>query len=267
MFGEDFLRATNYWLFPTDKQQGFWRALGFFVLLFILLQFLQVALGYLIYSYGFGQPLSTLVNISVENSSKFTKAAVISMFPAAMPILVLALYFVKFGLPERRGMLPLGWPKLGILGWPILILVFIVMMALVMNGAYWVTGFDTKQSSGIVEKTMAELTANPVLFSFSLPSIILAAPLTEEFLFRGLLFSGLTHTPVGRVGAVLITAALWAIAHAFGAPMINVGVLFIMGIVLGLALLRFGSLWVTIVLHTAWNAMTSLAIFAIGIQS
>jgi uncharacterized protein len=267
LFGQTLRHAKNAWLYPIEKQQGFWRALGFTVLLFLILQILQVALGYAIFVFGFGQPLSNLVPPSPEAISSFTKAAVIAMFPAAIPVLFLALYVMKFGLPQRQGSLPLNWPSLGFIGWLILILLFIIAMALAMNGAYWVTGFDPKQGSGVIEKAMAELTANPMVFSLSLPSIILAAPLAEEFLFRGILFAGLTNTPVGRTGAVLITAGLWALAHAFGAPWINVGVLFIMGVVLGLLLLRFGSLWVPIVLHTAWNTMTSLAIFAVGTQT
>ena len=95
----------------------------------------------------------------------------------------------------------------------------------------------------------------------------MAAPLTEELLFRGALFSAIASSRLGRIGAVMITAALWALAHATSAPLLFVGILFVMGICLGLLLLRFGSLWVTIACHASWNAMSSLALFGAGTSS
>jgi uncharacterized protein len=66
---------------------------------------------------------------------------------------------------------------------------------------------------------------------------------------------------VWKDGAVVITAALWAVVHGASAPWLFVFVIFIMGLLLGWLLLRFGSLWVTIVVHAAWNGFSSLAIF------
>ncbi|MDE2446821.1 MAG: CPBP family intramembrane metalloprotease [Alphaproteobacteria bacterium] len=128
-----------------------------------------------------------------------------------------------------------------------------------------VSGDSSK--AGAVEKTIAAMAKDPLLFALSLPSVVLGAPLTEEVLFRGALFSGLVASPLGRTGAVLITAALWAFAHAAAAPWLTIGMLFLMGIFLGLLLLRFGSLWVTIACHAAWNAMSAIALFSAGTHS
>jgi len=46
-----------------------------------------------------------------------------------------------------------------------------------------------------------------------------------------------------------------------------VGVLFVMGLALGLLLLRFGSLWVTICCHILWNVISSGAMFYTGTHS
>lgn len=40
------------------------------------------------------------------------------------------------------------------------------------------------------------------------------APLSEELLFRGLLFGALRRSPLGFVGATLITSVSWALLHA-----------------------------------------------------
>jgi uncharacterized protein len=255
MFGKDFKAGVKGWLYPTEKQQSFWRAIGFFVLLLAAFQVLQLAVGFGIYKSGL---------IGSNSGSAFPKAVMIGMFPASLPIIFLCIYLAKFGLADRKGSLPLTIPQLGFIGWPLLLVGFVVLMGIAMNLIYWITGFDPKQDSGLVEQFMAEMVRDPIIYSFTLPSVILAAPLVEEFLFRGVLFAGLSHTNVGRFGAVVITSAIWAVAHAFGAPWINVGVIFIMGLMLGGLLLRFGSLWVTIACHAVWNALTSVAIFAVS---
>jgi uncharacterized protein len=267
LFGEDFHAAFKTWLYPQEKQQNFWRAFGIFALLFVLYQIFQILIAYLIYVFGFKVPIATLLDPAQFQIAIFMRAALIAAFPAALPILLLTIYFTKFGLPNKQGSLPLNWPRLGFLGWCSLLIVFVVLMILSFNVVYWSTGMKDADSSGMVEKAMAELTKDPMLFALSLPSIILAAPLAEELLFRGFLFAGLVNTPVGKPGAVVLSSALWALAHAGAAPWVNVGLLFAMGIVLGVMLLRFGSLWVTIACHTAWNTLSSIIILAMGTHS
>lgn len=264
LLGTDFQRAKSEWLYPREVQQSFWRALGFFVLLFLIFQTLQIIVSLLVYKFGFGASLMALAEAPDLQSSTILKAFLVSMFPAAIPTLGLGLYFSKFGLPNRQGSLPLRWPKLGIGGWATVLLSFVVMMWILMTIIYAASGFDATHNSGLVENMMAKMAQDPIIYILAMPSIILAAPFAEEFLFRGVLFAGLTTSFVGRTGAVIITSALWALAHAGPAPWINVGLIFIMGLVLGVLLLRFGSLWVTIVCHLVWNGLTSLALFVVG---
>lgn len=264
MFGVDFYKAKAGWLYPRQKQQGFWRALGIFVLLFLIFQVLQVVVSALVYKFGFGASLLALKEAPNLQSPTILKAFLVSMFPAAIPMLAFGLYFLKFGLPNREGSVPLKWPKLGFGGWVSIVFGFVVLMWVLMTLVYALSGFDSAQDSGLVENMMANMAKDPLVFILALPSIVLAAPFAEEFLFRGVLFAGLANTAVGRTGAVIITSALWSLAHAGPAPWINVGLIFIMGLVLGVLLLRFGSLWVTIICHLIWNGLTSLALFAVG---
>ena len=60
-------------------------------------------------------------------------------------------------------------------------------------------------------------------------------------------------------GATLITSALWSLLH-ITEPWLAVGIIFMMGLALGALLIRFGSLWVTMVCHGIWNGMYSLFI-------
>ncbi len=285
VFGTDFKRARREWLYPTEVMQSPWRASLFFILLFVVSAILQTVAGFMIYYAWHGAFAANVLGNANSGSSLwlpsdqglFVKASVVGLFPSAILILLVALFFARFGLPKGMGKLPLRMPHLGWLGWIVVVLGFGALMLGIFSGTFAALGIDPetytpsggglgsdKSSAGIVEKTMAALAKDPILFALALPSVVLAAPLTEEFMFRGALFSGIASSRLGRTGAVLITAALWALAHASGAPWLFVGLLFMMGIALGLLLLRFGSLWVTIACHASWNAMSSLGLFGAG---
>ena len=285
LFGVDFKRARREWLYPTELMQRPWRASLIFILLFVISTILQTVSGLIIYHAWHGSfAVSGSDNVSSgplislpSDQELFVKASIIGLLPSAILILFIALFFARFGLPKRMGRLPLRLPQLGWLGWIVVVVVFGLVMLGIFSGTFTALGIDPetyaptggglgndKSSAGIIEKTMAALAKDPVLFAMALPSVVLAAPLTEEIIFRGALFAGIASSRLGRAGAVLITAALWALAHASGAPWLFVGVLFIMGIALGLILLRFGSLWVTIACHASWNALSSLGLFGAG---
>ena len=287
ILGDDFKRARREWLYPAAVMQSPWRAVPLSIFLFVLSAVLQLLAGFLAYSVMRGEFSDNSISNNLgrfsfgfpSDQDLFTKASIIGLFPAAILILAIAVYFSRFGLPKMAGRLTLQIPKLGWLGWIIIVVGFGVSMSFVFAGTMAALGIDPEtyspsgggvtgdnSSAGIVEKTMAALAKDPVLFAFALPSVVLAAPLTEELLFRGALFSAIASSRLGRVGAVLITAALWALAHATSAPWLFVGMLFVMGICLGVLLLRFGSLWVTIACHASWNAMSSLALFGAGTQ-
>jgi uncharacterized protein len=276
LFGPDFKRAKTEWLYPREKEQLFWRAFGLFIALVLLDGVLQIAGGFGAYTLIYGHGLKQfLLEMSVA-APTIMKSSIIGLLPSAILLIICALYFSQFGMPKRQGRLKLEFPKLGVLGWLSLIIGFAIVIGIIFNGAFAALGIDPEtyssagglsdptNSSGLVEKTMAELSNEPMLFALALPGVVLAAPLTEELIFRGAIFSALASSPVGRIGAVIITSAAWALIHLTAAPWLFVGIIFIMGLVLGTLLLRFGSLWVTIACHTAWNTISSLAIFGLG---
>ena len=94
----------------------------------------------------------------------------------------------------------------------------------------------------------------PLLLGFA---TVVAAPLFEEIFFRGFLFAGLTRSKLGIVGTILVTSALWAVIHfQYGAY--EIGQIFALGIVLGLARHRSGTLVVPIVIHAAINLVANI---------
>jgi membrane protease YdiL (CAAX protease family) len=79
---------------------------------------------------------------------------------------------------------------------------------------------------------------------------VILAPVLEELLFRGLLLSGLSPF-VGPWTAILLTGALFGLAHTSVWP--DPIPLTVLGIALGLAMCRTGSLWTPIFFHGFFN--------------
>jgi membrane protease YdiL (CAAX protease family) len=88
-------------------------------------------------------------------------------------------------------------------------------------------------------------------------AIIVAAPVFEETFFRGFLFRGLQHSRIGSLGAVLLTSLIWAAVH-LQYDLWDLGVILILGIFLGFARLKTGSLYVTITLHAVVNLIATI---------
>jgi uncharacterized protein len=92
--------------------------------------------------------------------------------------------------------------------------------------------------------------------AYSLPlllfAIVVAAPLFEEVFFRGFIFAGVTYSRLGAVGAVVSTSALWSVMHLQYAP-VEIGMIFVGGLLLGYARWKADSLYVPLGLHALWN--------------
>ena len=93
-------------------------------------------------------------------------------------------------------------------------------------------------------------------------AMVVAAPLFEEFLFRGFLFQGLRRSVLGGSGAVVITAAVWASIHQ-QYDLLGMLSIFAIGIVLGLARWRSGSILLPIALHAMTNLVATIQVMLI----
>ena len=87
-------------------------------------------------------------------------------------------------------------------------------------------------------------------------AIVVAAPVIEEILFRGFMFRGIASSPLGVTGAILMTAALWALLHVqydwFG-----IGTIFLAGLFLGIVRARTRSTLLTTLLHALANLVAT----------
>ena len=81
---------------------------------------------------------------------------------------------------------------------------------------------------------------------------VVAAPLFEEVMFRGLLFRGFQASFLGTGGTVVLTSVLWASMH-LQYNLYGMGFIAATGILFGTARARTGSLLVPMALHAGLN--------------
>ena len=87
-------------------------------------------------------------------------------------------------------------------------------------------------------------------------AVVVAAPLAEELLFRGLLLRGLLRR-FGAPVAVLLGGAVFAVVHLLdpsAAPLL--APLLLVGVVSGILAVRTGELSQSILLHAGFNLLT-----------
>lgn len=90
-------------------------------------------------------------------------------------------------------------------------------------------------------------------------TIILTAPIFEEVLFRGFVYAGLRQSWLGHSGTILVTAACFATVHLqYDIP--EMFVVFGLGLILGIARWRSGSVLLPIALHSMNNLAATLQI-------
>lgn len=268
MLGEDFKKARSAWLYSQAPMQSFWRGVTISILVLVLWFILLQVFQGLVFGFGFIESAKLAYEQMLE-SGKWTlnlealpktvqtdlvRAVIMAVFPANLCAAFLVLALVKFGLPARAGKIPFDWPRISSAGWAVLIFSFVVVGYILFAVLGSAIGIDAQKNLGVVEQATMEMITSPRMFVLAVPGIVIGAPIFEELLFRGVLFAAIVQTPLGRVGAVFITALLWAGLHGGSESLFSVAMLFLLGIGLGLLLLRFGTIWVTIACHTAWNA-------------
>jgi len=99
-------------------------------------------------------------------------------------------------------------------------------------------------------REMALSRASFARWPLALPALaIVAAPLFEEYIFRGLIFGGLRRSR-GFLFSAAASAAIFAVVH----PTASVAPVFVLGLLAAFAYERSGSLAAPVIVHAAYNA-------------
>ena len=124
----------------------------------------------------------------------------------------------------------------------------LMLFAFIAFEEIYMWALDIEMPEGFITFMLSD----PIILG--LISVIIVAPIAEEFLFRGFLFSQLKRTQLGGWGAVTVSSFLWTIIH-FQYEALILLVLFIFGIFLGYIRIAYNSLSLPIILHAINNTI------------
>lgn len=88
-------------------------------------------------------------------------------------------------------------------------------------------------------------------------AVVVAAPISEEFVFRGFTFVGLQESWLGTYGTIFVTAIVFAVIH-LQYNLAGILSIFVVGLLLGIARVRSNSLFVPIAMHAIHNLIAML---------
>jgi len=166
----------------------------------------------------------------------------------AMPM---AIFFVLWRMKKRK--IPLSeLGSLEIQRKPLYLSIFLLALFLIFEELYfYLLGIEMPES--FIEFMLAE----PILLGFI--SVVVVAPIIEEFLFRGFLHSQLRRSVLKDWGAIVVSSLVWTAIHF----QYEIGILFFLflfGLFLGFLRLKYGSLLIPIVLHAINNLLSFLQV-------
>ena len=131
--------------------------------------------------------------------------------------------------------------------------VFILAIFIALEEVYMLM-LDIEMPQGFIDFMLSD----PIILS--LISVLIIAPIAEEFIFRGFLFSQLSRTRLGAWGALSISSFLWTIIH-FQYEFKILLILFIFGIFLGYIRMAYNSLGLPIAIHAINNLVAFLVAY------
>lgn len=88
-------------------------------------------------------------------------------------------------------------------------------------------------------------------------ALIIAAPVTEECMFRGFMFTGLRTSALGNIGTAIVTSVLWALIHQqYG--WYQIATIFVCGLLFSYVRVRTNSIVPCLFMHAAINLVAAL---------
>jgi HAD superfamily hydrolase (TIGR01509 family) len=231
----------------TARPWGFWATMGFGVvsaIVFLVTQFLVAAACATVMAMRHRD----LSAEAFESNGLILALATCATTPVMVGMSVLWAR-VREGITVREylGLKPVPLPTLTRSGMALL-----VLMALS-------DGTSTLLGRPIVPEVMVSLYRTAGITPVLWMAVIVAAPLSEEFFFRGFLFKGIAHSRLGGWGAVFVTSLLWAMIHQqydlYGKATIFAG-----GLLFGYVRLKTGSLHPTLLMHALMNLLATIQV-------
>jgi membrane protease YdiL (CAAX protease family) len=186
-------------------------------------------------------------------AAKATPIAVISglVISAIIQLFLMWLYLRKDSRMDAMGLYDFGHIPFGKTVRIAFICIFAAMAFNYIYATYLIPGIGMQDD---MAKILAGIARAPLAIAAMICAIVIAAPIVEELLFRGLLQNALAkYLPIG--GAILLSSFLFAAVH--GQPYAIPG-LMSLSVAFGYLYHRTGSLRTNIILHMANNGFALL---------
>ncbi len=234
---------------PDSRPWGFWPTLGFGLLIglvFVVVQTLVagVYLAQQFSSQGIPSDPDSLMADLQFNGQVLALATLVATPICTLLVVLLAWLRRRLSVVNYLGLSLPGWGALG--RW--------LLLTLLLLGA--TDGLRLLLNRPIVPEFAIRTFQSADLVPLVL-ALVIAAPLTEEFFFRGFLLPGWQSSWPGPIGALLLTSGLWAGMH-LQYDLFDITLIFGVGLVLGLARWRSGSLFTPLAMHTLNNLLSVL---------
>ena len=107
------------------------------------------------------------------------------------------------------------------------------------------------------EEFIKLMKATPFVLNFLM--VVIGAPIVEELLFRGFLFSQLKTTKLGINGSIILTSLIWTSIHLQYDLFLLIPI-FLLGLLLGYLMHKYNSLYLVIIVHAVHNLQATLFI-------
>lgn len=198
-------------------------------------------------------------SLSAGDPSGFLTALVLSLSKSNIPrdlVAFAVMQVVMAGLTvlvvTRLRALGLQPPRQGL--WIYLPAILVMIAVSSASTALWLV-FDKETWQQDMSQFLPYMTSDLAPFMFLIG--VVGAPISEELLFRGFLLPVLARSPIGFIGAAVLTSAAWTLMHAYSIPALIE--IFLLGLFLSWLVWRTGSIRPAIFCH-AFNNIVAFAL-------
>lgn len=214
------------------------------------------------------KPVSIALDLTGDGAWARAGSSLFGQVTAQLPVVCFVMWragFTRAGLREL-GALPRDVRKDLLTG----IAALLLALPLVMGVSFWTSIIG--EAFGSVPPRFGHDLLRVMVSSESaaarwllIGSAVVLAPLLEEFVFRGLVQTGLSSVVKNRWAVVMISALFFAGIHTVAWQALPG--LFVLGVVLGWVYEKRGSLWPGILIHAGFNAANVAMALALGAES
>jgi membrane protease YdiL (CAAX protease family) len=234
--------------FPLTAGAASWRVVG--IMLWQQLTVVPYAVAMAIY-FGMTRPDATSAVMSHLFSSTGFFITGILQLALTLPLLLKMATFSNWPWQRTLALVPVPLKQLGQwVGWLVLMLIIDSGLSLLV---------EVKP-----EAMMLQLNGSRN-WGFAFLAVVMA-PVLEEAVFRGYAFTAWRHSRLGLLGTLVLTSSFWAVLHAVTyREFYSFLLLFLQGILFGLAREKTGSVLTPMLLHALNNLLVVVVVVFLGL--